>query len=64
VRWRGGSAAGLEARVAVAQERAGLSVGWRDLFGRRAGESYFVAIYVADLNGLAWWLTPLGGTGR
>jgi hypothetical protein len=64
LRWRGGVAAGLEARIAVAQDRAGLSVGWRDLGRPGSGESYFISIYAADLNGLAWWLTPLGVGGR
>jgi hypothetical protein len=60
--WSAGAAAvGLEARVAFLQERLSLSVGVRDL--RRASlaaRSFVVTLSVADLNGMAWWLTPLG----
>lgn len=59
--WSGGAAVGLEARAAFLQERLSLSVGVRDL--RRtslAARSFVVTLSVADLNGMAWWLTPLG----
>jgi hypothetical protein len=63
-RWRGGAVVGFEARLAAVQDRAGVSVGLRDVGPGRPEASWYVSLFAADLNGLLWWLTPLGGGGR
>jgi predicted acylesterase/phospholipase RssA len=63
-RWRGGVMVGFEARLVAFQDRAGISVGLRDLGPGRPEASWYLSLFAADLNGLLWWLTPLGGGGR
>jgi hypothetical protein len=58
--WQGGSALGMEVRLSVLQDRLALSAGLRDVGGGRAGRA-LVALSFADLDGLVFWLTPLGG---
>lgn len=57
--WRGGSGLGVEARVFALQDRFALGVGMRE--PGDAGRGWLVTLAVADLNGLAFWLSPLGG---
>ncbi len=57
--WRGGSGLGVEARVFALQDRLAVGVGVREPGADRYG--WLVTLSVADLNGLAFWLSPLGG---
>jgi predicted acylesterase/phospholipase RssA len=59
--WSGGSGLGVEARVAALQDRLALGVGVRDPGASPGDRGWFVTLSVADLNGLVFWLTPLGG---
>ena len=59
--WRAGEdvhTPGWMVRLAVAQERLSIGVGWRSLAA--AERTWFVTLGVSDLNGLAYWLTPFG----
>ncbi|ACL66630.1 conserved hypothetical protein [Anaeromyxobacter dehalogenans 2CP-1] len=58
--WDGPSGLGIEARVAAVQDRFAVIVGARDPAARSGPQGWFVALSVADLNGLAYWLSPLG----
>lgn len=58
--WRGGSGLGVEARLAALQDRLALGLGVRDPGARPGDRGWFVTLSVADLNGLVFWLTPLG----
>ena len=59
--WGGAAGLGVEARAAVLQDRVALGVGLREPGARSTDRGFFVTLSVSDLNGLAWWLTPLGG---
>ncbi|ACG74422.1 conserved hypothetical protein [Anaeromyxobacter sp. K] len=58
--WDGPSGLGIEARVAAVQDRFAVIVGARDPAARPGPQGWFVALSVADMNGLAYWLSPLG----
>lgn len=58
--WDGPSGLGIEARLAAVQDRFAVIVGAREPGARSGPEGWFVALSVADLNGLAYWLSPLG----
>jgi hypothetical protein len=48
---------GGELRVGGLQDRVGVSVGMRRMFaGPDAGQGWFAALSVSDINGLAYWL--------
>ena len=55
--WRGGSRFGVEFDVTLLQDRVGVSFGFRDLTGGN-WNTPFVALTVADLNGMLYWLIP------
>lgn len=57
--WDGASGLGVEARIATVQDRFALIVGMREP-GRAGARGWFVNLSIADLNGLAYWLSPLG----
>ncbi|GAO05611.1 hypothetical protein PSR1_04525 [Anaeromyxobacter sp. PSR-1] len=58
--WDGSSGLGVEARLAAVQDRFAVIVGAREPGARPGPQGWFVALSVADLNGLAYWLSPLG----
>ena len=55
VNWYGGTAWGGEVDLLVLQERVGVAVGVRQ-FGTE--NNLFVALTIADVNGMLYWLTP------
>jgi predicted acylesterase/phospholipase RssA len=55
--WGGGSQFGVEFDVLILQDRLGVSFGFRNLTGG-SWNSPFVALTVADLNGMLYWLIP------
>lgn len=50
------AAPGLEARLAVLQERLAIATGVRSL--SKDEREFFLTLSVSDLNGLAYWLSP------
>ncbi|WP_041453608.1 patatin-like phospholipase family protein [Anaeromyxobacter dehalogenans] len=58
--WDGPSGLGVEVRLAAVQDRFAVIVGVREPGARSGPQGWFVALSVADLNGLAYWLSPLG----
>ena len=55
--WSGGSEFGVEFDLLVLQDRIGVSFGFRNLTGG-SWNTPFVALTVADLNGMLYWLIP------
>ena len=55
--WGGGSEFGVEFDVLILQDRLGVSFGFRNLTGGN-WNTPFVALTVADLNGMLYWLIP------
>jgi predicted acylesterase/phospholipase RssA len=55
--WRGGSRFGVEFDLTILQDRVGVSFGFRDLSGGN-WNTPFVALTIADLNGMLYWLVP------
>ncbi|HET9554827.1 MAG TPA: patatin-like phospholipase family protein, partial [Anaeromyxobacteraceae bacterium] len=60
--WEGGAGLGVEVRAAVLQDRLALGVGVRDPGARPGDRGWFVTLSAADLNGLLFWLSPLGAS--
>jgi predicted acylesterase/phospholipase RssA len=55
--WGGGSEFGVEFDILILQDRLGVSFGFRNLTGGN-WNTPFVALTVADLNGMLYWLIP------
>ncbi len=55
--WGGGSQFGVEFDLTLLQDRVGVSFGFRDLSGGN-WNTPFVALTIADLNGMLYWLVP------
>ena len=55
--WGGPSTFGVEFDLTILQDRVGVSFGFRDLSGGN-WNTPFVALTVADLNGMVYWLVP------
>ncbi len=55
--WGGGSVFGVEFDLTILQDRVGVSFGFRNLTGG-SWNSPFVALTIADLNGMLYWLIP------
>ncbi len=55
--WSGGSEFGVEFDVTILQDRLGVSFGFRNITSG-GWNSPFVALTVADLNGMLYWLIP------
>ncbi|MGZ6133618.1 MAG: hypothetical protein ACXWK9_04125, partial [Myxococcaceae bacterium] len=55
--WGGGSQFGVEFDLTILQDRVGVSFGFRDLSGGN-WNTPFVALTIADLNGMLYWLVP------
>ena len=55
--WGGGSQFGVEFDLTILQDRLGVSFGFRNLSGGN-WNTPFVALTVADLNGMLYWLVP------
>lgn len=55
--WSGGSEFGVEFDILILQDRLGVSFGFRNLTGGN-WNTPFVALTVADLNGMLYWLIP------
>ncbi len=55
--WGGGSQFGVEFDLTLLQDRVGVSFGFRDLSGGN-WNTPFVALTIADLNGMLYWLLP------
>ncbi len=55
--WGGGSEFGVEFDVLILQDRLGISFGFRNLTGG-SWNTPFVALTIADLNGMLYWLIP------
>lgn len=55
--WGGGSQFGVEFDLTILQDRVGVSFGFRNLTGGSWNDP-FVALTIADLNGMLYWLIP------
>ncbi len=55
--WGGGSQFGVEFDLTLLQDRVGVSFGFRNLSGGN-WNTPFVALTIADLNGMLYWLFP------
>jgi len=55
--WSGGSEFGVEFDLTILQDRVGVSFGFRNLTGG-SWNTPFVALTIADLNGMLYWLIP------
>jgi hypothetical protein len=64
IRWTAGTTSipGLEARLAILQERFAVSTGVRSLQADR--REWFLTLGISDVNGLAYWLNPWASASR